>query len=132
MVFRIGLISMTGSTRWRTFESRRVYRNQAVPAARMAGLPANGFSYSCLALTINAAITLLAPFSDAAVDWQHSAGDPRSLIRHQKRNGLGYVSGPAVTPQLVERVKGRQRPRPTRLSRRSLRLEFQPWPGPRC
>jgi hypothetical protein len=26
MVFRIGLISMTGSTRWRTFESRRVYR----------------------------------------------------------------------------------------------------------
>jgi hypothetical protein len=36
MVLRIGLISMAGSTRWRTFESRRVYRNQAVTAARLA------------------------------------------------------------------------------------------------
>jgi hypothetical protein len=110
MVFRIGLISMTGSTRWRTFESRRVYRNHAVPAARMAGLPANGFSYSCLAPAMNAAITLLTSFSDAAVDWQHSAGDRRSLNRYQKRNGLGYISGLTATPQLMEGVNGRQRP----------------------
>jgi hypothetical protein len=38
MLLRIGLISMAGSTRWRTFESRRVYRNQAVTAARLAAL----------------------------------------------------------------------------------------------
>ncbi|MNG06551.1 hypothetical protein [Pseudomonas fluorescens] len=71
----------------------------------MAGLPANGFSFSCLTLTINAAITLLMSFSDAAVDWKHSAGDPRRLIRYQKRNDPSYISGLIVMPQLMERVK---------------------------
>jgi len=101
---------MTGSTRWRTFESRRVYRNHTIPAARMAGLPANGFCYSCLAPTMNAAITLFTSYSDAAVDCQHSTGDPRRLIRYQKRNGLGYISRLTVKPRFLERVKGRQRP----------------------
>jgi hypothetical protein len=76
----------------------------------MAGIPANGFSFSCLTLTINAAIALLMPFSDATVDCKHSAGDPRRLIRYQKHNDPGYISGLNVTPQLMERFKGLQRP----------------------
>ncbi len=36
------------------------------------------------------AVILFAPFSDVALEWQHSAGDPRSLIRPKKRNGRGH------------------------------------------